>query len=230
MSNKNNIAIIPARGGSKRIPRKNIKNFLAKPIIAYSIEEAINSNLFEEVMVSTDDEEIAEIAKKHGAKVPFLRTKKNADDFATTSDVLIEVINSYNKKFENACCIYPTAPFVNSEILKDSFNNLITNKFDSVFPIVKFSYPIQRSLQTENGKVKMVWEEHLNSRSQDLEERFHDAGQFYWFNIEHFSEKKKLFTNNSGFIIVDELSVQDIDNETDWNLAELKYKLLHKTK
>lgn len=223
-----NLAIIPARGGSKRILGKNIKNFLGKPIIAYSIEAALKSNLFEEVMVSTDSEEIADVAKKYGAQVPFFRTAKNADDFATTSDVLLEVINAYDNEFENACCIYPTAAFVSGQILKESFDILINKQFDTVFPVVKFSYPIQRSLHEEKGKIKMLWPKYLNSRSQDLEERFHDAGQFYWFNVARFLVNKKMFTENSGFVNISELAVQDIDNETDWALAELKYKLLHK--
>lgn len=222
-----NIAIIPARGGSERIPRKNIKNFLGKPIIAYSIEAALESKLFDEVMVSTDDNEIAQVAKKHGAKVPFFRSKKNSDDFATTSDLLLEVINNYNREFKNACCIYPTAPFVTPKFFKKAFDVLTNNSFHSVFPIVKYSYPIQRSLQVENGKVSMVWPKHLTSRSQDLEKLYHDAGQFYWFSVTTFLETHKLFTDNSGYIEIDELNAQDIDNETDWKLAELKYKLIH---
>jgi N-acylneuraminate cytidylyltransferase len=222
-----NLAIIPARGGSKRIPRKNIKPFLGKPIIAYSIEAAINSKLFDEVMVSTDDVEIMKIALEYGASVPFLRSDKNSDDFATTADVLIEVIKRYSEPFEHACCIYPTAPFVNFEDLNKAYRVLIQNDFNSVYPIVRFSYPIQRSLKVQSTKVKLVWPEYLNSRSQDLEPRYHDAGLFYWFNVEQFMNTQHIMTENSGFIEIDELHVQDIDNEIDWKLAELKHQLIN---
>ena len=223
-----NICIIPARGGSKRIPRKNIKDFLGKPIIAYSIEAAIKSNLFDEVMVSTDDQAISKISKKLGASVPFIRSDKNSGDFSTTFDVLEEVIKNYkeiNLEFKNICCLYPCAPFVTSEILIKSYNYFNKNFYDSVFPIVAYSYPIQRALNNYNGKVTMMLEENLNSRSQDLEKSFHDAGQFYFFNAEKLMRFKKIITSNSGGVVISELSAQDIDSETDWKLAELKYKL-----
>ncbi len=224
-----NLAIIPARGGSKRIPKKNIRPFLGKPIITYSIESALNSNLFDEVMVSTDDQEIASIAIEYGAKVPFLRSKKNGDDFATLSDVISEVIQLYKELghvFENICCILPTAPFVNSGKIMKGFEELISKKLDVVFPIIEFSYPIQRSLAFEGGKIKMVMKEHLNSRSQDLPQRYHDTGQYYWVNVEAFTKEGLLFTQNSGAIIISELEAQDIDTEVDWKLAELKYQLM----
>lgn len=224
------IAIIPARGGSKRIPRKNIKNFLGRPIISYSIEAALNSGLFSEVMVSTDDEEIKEVSLKYGASVPFMRSEKNSNDFATTADVLIETLSEYAKKsieFDYLCCIYPTAPFVTPEKLISAFSLLEEKKADTVFPAVKFSYPIFRSLKIdEQGKVAMFWPENLNARSQDLPAAYHDAGQFYWAKADAFLENKKMFTDNSFPIIMDEREVQDIDNEEDWNLAEVKYKLL----
>ncbi len=224
-----NVAIITARGGSKRIPRKNIKLFRGKPIIAYSIETALASNLFDYVMVSTDDDEIANIAKSYGAQVPFIRSKQTSDDVTGTADVLIEVLSELHKigkKFENACCIYPTAPFISTNSLKDACKLLLENKFGSVFPVCPFSYPIQRALEINNAKTKMVNPENLNKRSQDLAPRYHDAGQFYWVNVSDFLNEKKLFTNNSGSIILNELQVQDIDNETDWKLAELKHSLL----
>lgn len=224
-----NLAIIPARGGSKRILRKNIKPFLGKPIIAYSIEAALKSNLFKEVMVSTDDEEIAEIAVSFGAKVPFLRSNDNANDFAVLSDVINEVNTNYNlknKRFENICCILPTAPFITPNKIKEAYTKLITESYDSVFPIIEFSFPIQRSLKVKDTKVEMVWSEHLNTRSQDLEPRYHDSGQFYWLKVSSFLEERKLFTLNSGAIIISQLHAQDIDTETDWKLAELKYKLM----
>jgi N-acylneuraminate cytidylyltransferase len=223
-----NICIIPARGGSKRIPRKNIKEFLGKPIIAYSIKAALDSGLFDEVMVSTDDEEIADIAKKFRANVPFIRSTKNSDDFASTFDVIEEVIKVYKsqgKVFENICCIYSCAPFVNSEILLKAYNQLIRYKFDTVFPIIAYSFPIQRALRLDQRKVSMILEENLNVRSQDLEDSFHDAGQFYWCNSKKLLQNKKILTKNTGGVEISELEAQDIDNEIDWKLAELKFQL-----
>jgi pseudaminic acid cytidylyltransferase len=224
------IAIIPARGGSKRIPKKNIKHFLGKPIIEYAIEAAIASKLFDVVMVSTDDMEIAKIALKAGAEVPFLRTPENSSDFATTSDVIEEVLNKYlslNIVFEYACCIYPTAPFVTLDLLKEGKDLLQKHHYDSVFPVVQYSYPIQRSLLLdENEKVSMVWNEFLNSRSQDLKKRYHDTGLFYWLESSVFLKSRKLFTENSGSIILREVECQDIDTVEDWMIAEIKYKIL----
>jgi|SaaInlStandDraft_1057018.scaffolds.fasta_scaffold42295_2 pseudaminic acid cytidylyltransferase len=224
-----NLAIIPARGGSKRISKKNIKYFLGKPIISYSIEAAIKSNLFDEIMVSTDDPEIAEIARSYGAKTPFLRSSKNADDFAVLADVIEEVVQNYTEKnsvFSNICCILPTAPFITSNKIIEAYEKLLENNFDSVFPVLEFSFPIQRSLKLEGNKTSMVWQEHLNSRSQDLEKRYHDSGQFYWVKAAVFSKENKLFTKNSGAIVISELEAQDIDTETDWKLAEIKFKLM----
>jgi N-acylneuraminate cytidylyltransferase len=227
---KKSICIIPARGGSKRIPRKNIKDFLGKPIIAYSIESALNSGLFSEIMVSTDDQEIAEVAEKYGASVPFLRSKKNSDDFATTLDVIFEVLKELRKDgglYDEICCIYPTAPFISSEKLKNAKELLEIKEFDCVLPVMQYSFPIQRSVTINaDSKMTLLFPEHLNSRSQDLEKIYHDAGQFYFFKIEKILEKKALWTDNTGVIEINELEGQDIDNETDWKLAELKYKLL----
>ena len=223
-----NICIIPARGGSKRIPRKNIKEFLGKPIMTYSIQAALNSGLFDEVMVSTDDEEIANIAKKYGANVPFMRSSENSNDFATTFDVIEEVINYYKDQsveFENLCCLYSCAPFVNSRLLLSAYNQLNEEKNDTVFPIIPFSFPIQRALRVNQGKVSMILEDNLNIRSQDLEKSFHDAGQFYWCNTKRLLSSKKLITPNSGGIEISELDAQDIDTQTDWDLAELKFQL-----
>ena len=222
-----NLAIIPARGGSKRIPRKNIKFFLGKPIIAYSIEAALKSKLFDEVMVSTDDEEIAKIAISYGATVPFLRSAKNANDFAVLADVVEEVVTQHKQSFDNICCILPTAPFVTERIIVEAHTKLIEGNFDSIFPVLEFSFPIQRSLKIKDGKVAMVWSENLNTRSQDLEPRYHDTGQFYWLKSSAFNKEKKLFTDNSSAIIISELQAQDIDTETDWKLAEIKYNLIN---
>jgi len=226
----NSIAIIPARGGSKRIPRKNIKDFLGKPIIAYSIQAALESGLFEEVMVSTDDEEIAEVARQYGASVPFLRSRTASDDFATTADVLVEVLKNYKNlghSFDYTCCIYPTAVFVTAEKLQKAFNLLDKKKYSSVFPVIPFSYPIWRSLKIENEKLSMNFPKYENSRSQDLPVAYHDAGQFYFSETEVILNKESLFNTNSYGIIIDELEGQDIDNLTDWAIAEMKYKLLH---
>jgi pseudaminic acid cytidylyltransferase len=226
---KSCVAIITARGGSKRIPRKNIKPFLGKPIILYSIEAAISSGCFSEVMVSTDDDEIAEIARKAGAKVPFKRSTKNANDHATTADVILEVLNQYMElgaNFDTACCIYPTAPFVNADKLKEAYRLLSKEGVKSVVPIVRFSFPILRSFKMENGYVKMNWPEYLNTRSQDLPPAFHDAGQFYFFKIADFIKDKKVFTDCTLGMEMPESEVQDIDNEEDWKVAEIKYTFL----
>lgn len=224
------VAIIPARGGSKRIPRKNIKNFLGKPIIAYSIEAALNSQLFDEVIVSTDDKEIKVIAESFGANVPFLRSKKNSDDYATTVDVLLEVHKNLiiaDKKYDFGTCIYPTAPFVNVKILKESIQLLENDDTcDCVLPVVPFSYPIQRALSKDaNGNIFMANSKNIFTRSQDLEKMFHDAGQFYSFDWRRLLERKSLLTDSTKGIEVSELQVQDIDTEIDWQLAELKYEL-----
>jgi pseudaminic acid cytidylyltransferase len=231
---EDNIAIITARGGSKRIPGKNIRDFLGKPIIAYSIETALASGLFKDVMVSTDDDDIAAIAVEYGASVPFMRSQENSNDFAGTADVLIEVLEQKKEagaNYLNACCIYPTAPFINTRSLQKAYDLLMSNDYDTVFPVCNFSYPILRSLAMgQDGKVLMNWPENLNKRSQDLPLAYHDAGQFYWVHIPAFLNKRKLFTDNSGAVILNELEVQDIDNETDWAIAELKYSLVANTK
>jgi len=219
-----NLAIIPARGGSKRIPHKNIKEFLGKPIIAYSIEVALQSELFEEVMVSTDDDQIADISKKYGATVPFLRSKENSDDYATLADVIEEVKQAYldnKKRFDNICCILPTAPLISFENLQTAYSLLLDKEVDSVRPVVRFSYPIQRAVKLNNGKIEMFYPEYKITRSQDLEPAFHDAGQFYWIKF----DAGLIGQNKHGFEI-SLMQVQDIDNEEDWKLAELKFKML----
>ena len=225
----NNLCIIPARGGSKRIPKKNIKYFLGKSIIVYSIEAAIQSKLFTEIIVSTDCQETAEIALRYGAKVPFLRSKKNSNDFATTYDVIKEVIDEYKKdgvKFENICCIYACAPFVTANNLKHAYQELINKQVDTIFPIIEYSFPIQRAVKIHNEKIELFNIDHLNTRSQDLEKSYHDAGQFYWMKSENILNKGRIITDNCSGIIITELEGQDIDNEIDWELAELKFKLL----
>ena len=227
-----NIAIITARGGSKRIPKKNIRPFLGKPIIAYSIEAALKSKIFDEVMVSTDSQEIADIAVKYGAKVPFLRSEKNSDDYALTVDVIEEVLLEYRrlgKEYKYVCCLYPTAPFVAPEKLIEAVQ--LFKKFESysVFPTTAFSHPIQRGFEiTTNGVIKMIWPENANIRSQDLKTTYHDCGQFYFLDVKKFLIEKKLFFGDTRSIIIPEGECQDIDSEEDWRLAELKYKLNYK--
>jgi pseudaminic acid cytidylyltransferase len=224
-SGSGGLAIIPARGGSKRIPKKNIKDFLGKPIIAYSIEAALESKIFDEVMVSTDDEEIAEIAKKYGAKVPFFRSKENSNDFATTVDVLIEVLNFYQKTYEIGCCIYPTAPFVSAKILQNANELMQKGSFDSIYPVQKFSFPIQRAIYFEEEKLRWLNPENALKRSQDLLPTYHDAGQFYFFNVAKLLETKSILSENSSGIIISEMDAQDIDTEEDWQIAEMKFRL-----
>ena len=226
----NNLCIIPARGGSKRIPRKNIKDFLGKPIIAYSIDAALKSQLFNEIMVSTDDEEIAEVARKYGAIVPFMRSKENANDTATTDDVLNEVVSNLIEngfRFENFCCIYPTSPLLSAQKLRTAYSKMINDRLNGIFGVTNFSYPIYRGLLIENGLAKMIWPKNKQKRSQELPNVLHDSGQFYWNTKESFLKNKTLWTNNTGVLELSNLEVQDIDNETDWKIAELKYKLLN---
>lgn len=223
------VAIITARGGSKRIPGKNIKNFLGKPIIAYSITAALKAGCFDEVMVSTDSHEIARIAQSFGANVPFLRSAANSDDTSTTADVLMEVLKYYKDRgveYDYACCIYPTAPFVTAQKLLSAYELLIDTGADSVLPVVQFSYPIQRALQIKNNRLNMIWPENLNSRSQDLITAYHDSGQFYWFDVASFLKTRQLFTDHSVPIKLPESEVQDIDTEDDWKIAEIKFQIM----
>ena len=220
------IAIITARGGSKRIPRKNIREFCGKPIIIYSIEAALRSGLFDEVMVSTDDDEIAGIARKAGAKVPFMRSGKSAGDYASTDDVLMEVLKAYRaqgREFDTFCCLYPTAPFVTAEKLKKAME-LLQNA-NSVMPVVRFSFPPQRCMvMDEAGEICMKWPQYAKARSQDLEPYYHDCGQFYFCRTDLFMEYKTTDLPHMAAMVVSELEVQDIDNFEDWEIAELKYK------
>jgi pseudaminic acid cytidylyltransferase len=222
------VAIIPARGGSKRIPRKNIRLFRGRPMLAWSIEAALASGAFDTVMVSTDDAEIAEVARALGAEVPFLRSAAAADDHATTSRVLLEVLDQYAEagvQFDLACCLYPTAPFVRAQDLTDGREKLLGSLFDVIMPVAAFSYPIWRSLQREDdGCIALNFPEHLNARSQDLPVAYHDAGQWYWFRTEAFLRDQVLMGANSGSIILPAMQVQDIDTEEDWALAELKHE------
>ncbi len=227
------IAIITARGGSKRIPKKNIKEFCGKPIIAYSIEAALSSGLFDEVMVSTDSEEIAEVARKYGASVPFMRSAETASDFATTRDVLMEVLNEYEKRgqhFNTMVCIYPTAPFVTGEKLREACSEYERIGAKVLIPVVKFSYPPQRCFVIKNDNLYFKWDEYRNSRSQDLEPFYHDVGQFYFYDIKEYLDRDGVIIENVAPYIMSETEVQDIDNEDDWKIAEMKYEIMKKQK
>lgn len=221
-----NIAIIPARGGSKRIPRKNIKEFCGKPMISYSIESAKQAGCFERIIVSTDDSEIAKIAKEYGAEVPFIRPDDISNDYASTLDVIAHAILELNLIDKcNICCIYATAPLISSQKLLEGLAILHTEKLDYVFSATEFSYPIQRAFKLlTNNNVEMFHPEHFNKRSQDLEKAYHDAGQFYWGNSQAFLDKTPFFGNYSRPIILPNTQVQDIDTPDDWKLAEILYK------
>lgn len=225
------IAIITARGGSKRIPKKNIKDFLGKPIIAYSIEAALNSKLFDEVMVSTDNDEIKEVAIKYGAKVPFMRSEASSNDYATTRDVLLEVINEYKKIgviFDEFACIYPTAPFVTSKILVDAYKKFKCENANALIPIVKFSFPPQRAFVIVDKYLELFDKDSFTKRSQDLKPLFHDCGQFYFYKTKEFINQNKMLLDGTTYIELKDMSVQDVDTMEDWEYAELKYRLINR--
>ncbi len=228
-----NICVIPARGGSKRILRKNIKDFLGKPIIAYSIEVALKSNCFDKVIVSTDDDEIAVIAKKYGAKVPFIRPNELSNDYAGTIPVIkhaIEWLEENNNTIDNVCCLYATAPFIQSKIIFKAYQQLKDSSADYCFGVTSFAFPIQRAIKiVQDDKVDMFYPEHFNTRSQDLEEAYHDAGQFYWGKAQAFKDGLSIFSEVSSPYILPRYLVQDIDSTEDWIRAEAMYKVLKET-
>ena len=225
-----NFAIIPARGGSKRIPKKNIKDFLGKPIIAYSIETAISSKLFDKVIVSTDDQEIKDIAKKYGAEVPFIRPKQFADDFTGTHEVIghaVKWLEDNGEIIDYACCIYPTAPLIEKDDLIKGFELIKTGKWISVMAATNFSYPIFRSFKNlSDGGLKMIFPKHYNSRSQDLPEVYHDAGLFYWAKPETWKEPSNGYGEKNSIIKIPNYRVQDIDTLDDWKKAEIIYEII----
>ena len=230
--NFNNIAIIPARGGSKRIPKKNIKNFLGKPIIAYSIEMAISCKLFNKVIVSTDDQEIKDVAIKYGAKVPFIRPKEIADDFTGTHEVIghaVKWLEDNDKKMDYVCCIYPTAPLIEKEDLIKGYEIIKTGKWNSVIAATNFSYPIFRSFENlTDGGLKMIFPEYYNSRSQDLPEVYHDAGLFYWAKPEIWKKKPERFSEKNSIVKIPNYRVQDIDTIDDWKKAEIAFEIINR--
>jgi pseudaminic acid cytidylyltransferase len=224
-----NIAVIPARGGSKRIYKKNIKLFCGKSIIIYSIEKAISSGLFEKVIVSTDDKEIAKISVEHGAEVPFLRSKELSDDYSNTHEVVgnaIQYLTQKGLEIDYVCCIYATAPLIMKKDIKKGLELIKKNKWDVVFAATEFSYPIFRSfkLNKDNG-LEMFFPEYYFSRSQDLPIAFHDAGQFYWGRSNYWTSPQKEYNNNNSVVLLPNWRVHDIDTIDDWKRAEDLYKL-----
>lgn len=223
------IAIIPARGGSKRIPRKNIKEFLGKPLIAYSIQTAIESKLFDKIIVTTDDEEIASIAQKYGAKVPFIRPKELADDFTGTADVVnhaLKWLKEHGDEYDYVCTIYATAPLLQSKYLVEGFEKLKNSDAINAFSATSMPFPIQRTFKiTANGRCEMFWPENYNVRSQDLEEAYQDAGQFYWTKADKRSDEI-MFGKDSIPIVLPRHLVQDIDTLEDWQRAEIMYRVI----
>lgn len=230
MINNRAVAIIPARGGSKRIPNKNTKSFGGQPIISYSIRVAQETGLFDTVMVSTDSLEIAAIAREYGAEVPFSRPAELADDFTGTAEVIchaIEWLAQTGDRPEFTCCIYATAPFIQASYLKEGYSKLVSSNATSVVSVTTYPYPIYRSLEiVEKGRIRMIWPEYKNLRSQDLPEAYHDAGQFYWANTNRFMQQKALFAEDSLPIILPRYLVQDIDTTEDWETAERLFAVM----
>ena len=227
------LCIIPARGGSKRIPRKNIKSFNGKPMIAHSIDAALKSGCFDKVIVSTDDQEIADIAIEYGAEVPFLRPEELANDHAGTLPVIEQAIEWFDENDtapDEICCLYATAPFVQAETLKKAYQQLQNTKADYCFTVTSFPFSIQRAIKiTQENRIEMFQAEYFNTRSQDLEEAYHDAGQFYWGKASAFKKMEPLFSNKASPYILPRHLVQDIDTPEDWLRAELMYEVLLKT-
>tara|TARA_R100001129_G_scaffold179391_1_gene156154 strand:+ start:4779 stop:5468 length:690 start_codon:yes stop_codon:yes gene_type:complete len=228
-----NIAIIPARGGSKRIPRKNIKPFCGKPMIAWTIEAAEASGCFDNIIVSTDDDEIATVARACGASVPFKRPDNLSGDHTGTIPVIKHAIEWYEahvKPIDYACCLYATAPFVQSDDLKQGLQSVQNKGVDYTFSVTSYAFPIQRALRlSDSGGVSMFQPEHFNTRSQDLEEAWHDAGQFYWGRADAWTNEKPLFSERSVAVPLARHRVQDIDTPEDWTRAEWLFKALQAT-
>jgi N-acylneuraminate cytidylyltransferase len=234
MTSGSRVAIIPARGGSKRIPRKNIREFCGKPMIAWSIEAAQASGCFERVVVSTDDAEIAEVAKKYGAEVPFMRPAELSDDYAGTLPVIRHAVDwliQHGEHIEYACCVYATAPFIAKEDLQRGFSLMQQQSSDYAFSVTSYAFPIQRAICiTPTERVAMFSPEHFNTRSQDLEEAWHDAGQFYWGTTESWLEERVLFSERAVPVKLPRHRVQDIDTPEDWTRAEWMFKAMKASK
>ena len=226
------LCVIPARGGSKRIPRKNIKSFCGQSMIAYSIKAAIASGCFDKIIVSTDDQEIAEVAKSFGAEVPFMRPDELANDYTATIPVIkhaIEWFDDQGQSPSEVCCLYATAPFVQADSIRKAYKKMKQEKVDYCFTVTSFAFPIQRAIKiTAENRIEMFYPEHFETRSQDLEESYHDAGQFYWGKAEAFKQQKSLFSKSATPYILPQHLVQDIDTMEDWKKAELTYKIIQK--
>jgi len=224
------IAVIPARGGSKRIPRKNIRMFCGKPIIAYSISAAQQTGLFDQVVVSTDDEEIASVAREFGATTPFVRPKELADDFTGTNAVVKHAVawfNAQSNDVTHACCLYATAPLLQARFITEGYEALSRSDAAFAFSVTSYAFPIQRALRvTPEGRVDAIYPEHRMTRSQDLEHAYHDAGQFYWGTARAFLEDLPVFAPHSIGVILPRHLVQDIDTLEDWDQAELMYRAI----
>lgn len=227
-----NLCVIPARGGSKRIPNKNIKTFCGKPIIAWSIQVALASKCFDKVIVSTDNKKIGNLAKNYGADVPFVRPKKLSDDYAGTNPVISHAIKWVTKNYEKplyVCCIYATAPFIRLKDLKDGLKILKKSGHEFVFPVTNYAYPIQRSFKFKNNKkLEMFYPKYFNSRSQDLEEAFHDAGQFYWGSTDAWLDNKSIISGKASPILIPRNRALDIDTLEDWQIAERMFEVINK--
>ena len=225
-----NVCIIPARGGSKRIPKKNIREFCGKPMIAHSIEAAKDADLFNRIIVTTDSDEIADVARQWGAEVPFMRPPELADDHATTDAVIVHALNCLKEdgaEMEYACCLYATAPFAHAEYLTKGLELLKSTGATTGFSVTTFPFPILRGLKiNKSGALEMIWPEHRLTRSQDLPEAYHDAGQFYWLNIAKYMQEPKIYAEDSVPIVLPRHRVQDIDTFEDWKRAEIIYQLL----
>jgi N-acylneuraminate cytidylyltransferase len=225
------ICVIPARGGSKRIPRKNVRSFCGRPMIAWSIGTARDSGLFDRVMVSTEDAEIAGIAREWGAEVPFVRPAELADDHTPTVPVIrhaIGAIETASGPVERACCVYATAPFLTAETLRKGLEAVQADaSLEFAFGVTRFDFPIFRAVALdEAGHVRMFWPEHELTRSQDLPPAYHDAGQFVWGTREAWMTRDRVFSSRTRGIVVPGSLVQDIDTDADWELAEWKFKAL----
>lgn len=234
MTPLNRVAIIPARGGSKRIPRKNVREFCDKPMIVWSIEAARASGCFDRIIVSTDDQEIADVGRQHGAEVPFMRPAELSGDYTGTLPVIrhaVEWLQRNNAPIDFACCIYATAPFISAEDLKRGFELIQQNSASYAFSVTSYAFPIQRAIRvTESGRIAMFHPEHFSTRSQDLEEAWHDAGQFYWGTKDAWMEERALFSEAAVPVKLPRYRVQDIDTQDDWIRAEWMFKTILGTK
>ena len=225
------LCVIPARGGSKRIPRKNTRDFCGRPIIAWSIDAAVKSECFDRIIVSTDDEDIASVAKQYGAEIPFMRPAQLADDYTGTTAVIAHAIewhNSHGEETSKVCCLYATAPFVQATDLQKGLDILESSEAGYAFSVTSYAFPIQRAIRiTGDQRAEMFQPEHFNTRSQDLEEAWHDAGQFYWGRAAAWLGNKPIFSSDAVPVLLPRHRVQDIDTPEDWERAELMFKLLY---